>query len=188
MFLVESLKKTVAQVTGYGSPSRAELRDLIRPRKATAIRLPANGLVPNNPSLPLIVYRTPVRLLPTYDPAAIFEALFAKNGWTDSWRNGIYDYVHYHSGTHEVLGIARGTACVQFGGSKGRKLNIKAGDVVILPAGTGHRRLRASKDLLVVGAYSDGKYDECRPTKKNYERALISIPKVADPKRDPVYG
>src|SRR5262249_31852928 len=91
--------------------------------------------------------------------------------------------------THEVLGIARGAVRVQFGGRKGRKITLKAGDVVVLPAGTGHQRLGADKDLLVVGAYpSAGKYDECRSSKSEHERALIVIPKVPLPKKDPVYG
>ena len=79
------------------------------------------------------------------------EELF--DGWGDSWRNGIYDYAHYHSRIHEVLGVARGQARVRFGGAKGRALKLKAGDGVILPAGTGHELLSGSKDLLVIGAY-----------------------------------
>jgi uncharacterized protein YjlB len=68
-------------------------------------------------------------------------------------------------------------------------LNVKAGDVAILPAGTGHQCLKASKDFLVVGAYPpSGTYDECRGTRAEHERALKTIPKVARPKKDPVYG
>jgi uncharacterized protein YjlB len=69
------------------------------------------------------------------DPTAVFEELFESNGWGDSWRDGIYDYAHYRSRIHEVLGIARGTGKVQFGGPKGRTLLLKADDVAILPAG-----------------------------------------------------
>jgi uncharacterized protein YjlB len=56
----------------------------------------------------------------------------------------------YHN---EVLGVARGHGRVRSGGAKGRALMLKAGDVVILPAGTGHERLSGSKDLRVIGAY-----------------------------------
>jgi uncharacterized protein YjlB len=64
------------------------------------------GIIPNNPKLPLVLYRSPVRLLGKFDPAAVFEELFERNGWGDSWRNGIYDYAHYNSRIHEVLGVA----------------------------------------------------------------------------------
>ena len=55
------------------------------------------------------------------------------------WRNGIYPYVHYHSMIHEAMGMARGRAKVRFGGENGQEIEIVAGDVVILPAGTGHQ-------------------------------------------------
>jgi uncharacterized protein YjlB len=97
--------------------------------------------------------------------------------------------VHYHSSTHEVLGVARGEASVRFGGDHGKIFEVHAGDVVILPAGTGHQCIRASKDLLVVGAYpGTGSYDECTASPQERERALKSIPKVPLPDKDPVYG
>src|SRR6478735_5258500 len=109
-------------------------------------------------------------------------------GWGSSWRDGIYDYVHYHSRIHEVLGIARGSGRVQFGGPKGRTLVLKAGDVALLPAGTGHQCLKASGDFLVVGAYPpSGTYDECT-SHEDRKKALSVIPRVARPRKDPVYG
>jgi uncharacterized protein YjlB len=112
-----------------------------------------------------------VRFPKKLDPAAVFEELFESNGWGDSWRDGIYDYVHYHSRIHEVLGIARGEGKVQFGGSRGRTLKLKAGDVAVLPAGTGHQCLSASNGFLVIGAYPpSGTYDECTSS-EDHERA-----------------
>ena len=122
-------------------------------------------------------------------PQRCSKSCLRVTGGAISWRNGIYDYVHYHSGTHEVLGIARGHARVRFGGNSGKVVELQAGDVAILPAGTGHQSLNASKDLLVVGAYPrGGKYDECRGSRQEHERALKSIPKVPLPAEDPVYG
>ena len=87
-----------------------------------------------------------------------------------------------------MLGIARGTGRVQFGGPKGRTLILKAGDVVILPAGTGHQCLKASDNFLVVGAYPPtGTFDICT-TPKDRKKAMVTIPKVAHPRKDPVYG
>jgi uncharacterized protein YjlB len=117
----------------------------VRDRKPVTFRFRDDGATPNNPDLPLVIYRNAVVLDGSFDPAAVFEAIFAANHWCDSWRNGIYDFLHFHSMTHEVLGIARGAAKVRFGGAKGRVVNLKAGDVVVLPAGTGHCRVSATK-------------------------------------------
>jgi len=138
----------------------------------------------------MILYRSPVKLRHRFDMAAVFEELFGANGWKESWRDGMYDFLHFHMHSHEVLGIARGTVRAEFGGTKGKILSLKAGDVVILPAGTGHRRLKASKDLLLVGAYpaNSGKYDEPKPEDVVHKEALKSIARVRVPRADPVYG
>jgi uncharacterized protein YjlB len=189
MFILENLKRSLEQVTGRGKPSVRQIRQRVLRRRAKTFLFRDDGAIPNNPVLPLVLYRRAVRLERAGDPAAIFEQLFDRNGWGDSWRNGIYDYVHYHSRTHEVLGIARGRARVQFGGPEGEELDLAAGDVAILPAGTGHRSLMASPDFLVVGAYPpDGQYDEYRGSRDEHERALVSIPDTPLPDKDPVYG
>jgi uncharacterized protein YjlB len=161
MPLLESTKRIAERVTGWKRPAKPALAALIRERKPRVLCFKDDGVIPNNPKWPLVLYRTPIELPDDYDPAAVIEDVFAKNGWEDSWRDGIYDYVHYHPGIHEVVGIARGRVRVQFGGNKGRTLGLKAGDVAILPAGTGHRPVWATEDLLVVGAYPpSGRYDE----------------------------
>ena len=113
-----------------------------------------DGETPNNPRLPLVLYRGAVALEGS-DPAAAFERCFARHGWPDGWRNGIFAFHHFHSHTHETLGIARGRARVEFGGARGREVDLEAGDVAILPAGCGHRRVSSSADLLVVGNNSN---------------------------------
>ena len=148
-----------------------------------------DGMIPNNPTLPLVLHRGAIDLYGTPDPERLIEKTFAANGWGDMWRNGIYDYTHYHATVHEVLGVARGHARVRFGGDAGRELEIAAGDVAILPAGTGHQCLSASADLAVVGAYPPGaKMQVTRPTPDSHAKALKSIPQVGLPKTDPVMG
>jgi uncharacterized protein YjlB len=184
----EQATRIVEKITGWSRPSRDQLAGLIRQRKAHAFRFRDDGIIPNHPRWPLIVYRSVVRFPASLDPAAVLEDLFENNGWGNSWRDGIYDYVHYHSRIHEVLGIAGGAGKVQFGGKRGRTLRLKAGDVVVLPAGTGHQCLWASQDFLVIGAYPpSGHYDVCTSS-KDHERALRTIPKVARPGKDPIFG
>ena len=146
-----------------------------------------DGIVPNNP-MPFLVYKGAIDIANAH-PEKIIEGLFGANGWDDMWRNGVYDYLHYHATVHEVLGIARGHARIRFGGDAGKEFEISAGDVAILPAGTGHQCLSASEDFSVVGAYPPGaRMHVTRPTPENYAKALKTIPEVRLPKTDPVMG
>mgnify|MGYP002629751104 CR=1 FL=1 len=154
-----------------------------------AILFDDDGETPNNPSLPLLVYRGAVEVESATDPAALFENAFGAHGWGQGWRNGIHGFLHFHTRTHEVLGIARGRARVQFGGASGQELDVEAGDVVVLPAGTGHRRVSASADLLVVGAYPDnGGFDQRRPGEIDHASAVSAVAAVPLPRADPLYG
>ncbi|MGH6914567.1 MAG: cupin domain-containing protein, partial [Geminicoccales bacterium] len=121
-----------------------------------------DGSIPNNSKLPLMIYRSALRF-GEHDPAGVCEGVFAAHGWGDAWRNGIYDFPHYHSTAHEVLGIARGRARVRLGGERGIVVTVEAGDVIVIPAGVGHQNRGSSPDLLVVGAYPRGQsFDLCR--------------------------
>jgi uncharacterized protein YjlB len=146
-----------------------------------------DGLIPNS-RLPLLIYRNALR--PTGpDWARSFEKLFATHDWIDSWRDGIYDYHHYHSTAHEVLGIYRGFAVVQFGGDQGVTEDLREGDVVIIPAGVGHKRLSGASDLGVVGAYPSGQEpDLCYAKAEERPKALENLRRVSLPKADPVFG
>ena len=155
-----------------------------------ALRFSGDGAIPNNPHLPMLLYRGGIDLAGTPDPEARIEAVFVANGWgRNLWRNGIFPYPHYHSMIHEVLAIARGRATVRFGGSKGEEIEVVPGDVALLPAGTGHQLIKAANDLLVIGGYPQrGTYDLCRGSTADYERAATTIPRVPLPGSDPVYG
>ncbi|MGL9622368.1 cupin domain-containing protein [Bradyrhizobium sp. U531] len=188
MPILEDVKEYVQRATGAGRPGKKHAPDLARSRKPHTVRFKDDGLVPNHPRWPLVIYRSAVDLGKGRDPAAVMEDLLEANGWGDTWRDGIYDYMHYHSRIHEVLGIARGKGRLRFGGVKGRIFTLKAGDVAVLPAGTGHQCLSAEEDFLVVGAYPPvGTYDECTEV-EDRPKALKTIPRVPAPRKDPVYG
>ena len=188
MVLKDQIKNYARKIAEV-KPDAEALASMLRKPKPLKVRFSDDGIVPNHPRWPLIVYRDVVRLGGReFDPAVVIDAIFNNNGWGQSWRDTIYDFVHYHSQVHEVLGVARGNARVEFGGVKGQTLALKAGDVAVLPAGTGHRLIEASRNFLIVGAYPpDGTYDECTDS-RDRPAAAKRIAKVKRPKTDPVYG
>jgi len=151
-------------------------------------RLKGDGSFPNNEGLPLLVYQGALAL-PQSNPAAMVEDLFKANGWNGSWRNGIYEFHHYHSTAHEVLGVYGGFAKVQLGGENGITLTVRRGDVVIIPAGVAHKNLGAGSNFRVVGAYPLGQSpDMCYGKAGERPQADDHIAGVSLPRMDPVYG
>jgi uncharacterized protein YjlB len=146
-----------------------------------------DGAIPNSRH-PVLLYRKAVDL-ESGDPAASMEKHFAANDWTDSWRNGIYLFHHYHSTSHEVLGIYRGSAKVRLGGEHGQDFQVQAGDVIVIPAGVGHKNLEATQDLGVVGAYPGGReYDLLRGRPGERPQADKNIAAIPMPGEDPLFG
>ena len=143
-----------------------------------------DGTIPNS-RLPLLVYRDAVPA-----DAAGIERLFAANRWPPAWRAGVHPFHHFHSTAHEALGVARGEASVLFGGPGGTVLTVRAGDVVIVPAGVAHCNQGQSGDLLIVGAYPDNGPgpDLLRGKAAEHDAAQRAVGVVPLPAADPVEG
>jgi uncharacterized protein YjlB len=152
--------------------------------------LAASSGVANHPSWPLLVY--PGALSPsrdTEDLAVAFEALFTCNNWPAAWRDGVYSFHHFHCDAHEALGVYSGEVTVQFGGENGLVITAHAGDAIVLPAGTGHKKLGSHGALGIVGAYPAGQRpDMCRPAEARLVQYAVAIARVALPQSDPVCG
>jgi len=156
--------------------------------KPLAHLLAPDGAIPNHPRWPLLVYPGAV-VIAGPDPAAAFEELFTRNRWPAAWRNGIHPFHHYHSDGHEALGIYSGEVTVQFGGDAGITVTAKPGDVIVLPAGTGHKKLSSRGSLGVVGAYPEGSHpDTCMPPFARAAKNAAKVVQVPLPRCDPVFG
>lgn len=148
------------------------------------LRFADDGTIPNSP-LPVLVRRHAV----VAGDAGRLLTQFAANGWSNGWQAGIFDYHHFHSTAHEVLGIVSGSVRLRLGGPQGDIVDLEPGDVVVIPAGVGHRNEGCSDDLLVAGAYADGRdYDICTGTPEQHQQVRAAIREVPVPSTDPVDG
>lgn len=151
--------------------------------KIQALYFADDGSIPNNPKFPLLIYKN---VMEAEDEAA---QVLHHNHWSNAWRNGVFPYHHYHSNSHEVLAVDSGGALLQMGGEKGEQLEVQQGDVLILPAGTGHKLIKKQVDFSVIGAYPNGQdYDICYGKKEERPEKLNNINEVLTPGNDPVYG
>lgn len=144
-----------------------------------------DGIIPNN-HLPVILYR---KVTDDSDPSSWFEQTFRKNNWTNNWRDIVLPYDHFHSITHEVLGLGRGSVTLKIGGQNGMLIEAHAGDVIILPAGVGHFAFSQHTGYEFVGGYPNGNsWDLLTGLPQERERALKNLELVPLPQTDPVYG
>ena len=144
---------------------------------------PGDGPIPNHPRFPVLIYHG----VPVDD----IERVLADHRWGGAWTDGVFDFHHFHSTSHEVLAVVAGAATLELGGPQGRAFAVAAGDVVVLPAGTGHRRATARDGFTVVGAYPAGQedYDLLRgDDPAELEAARERIAALGPPPADPVGG
>jgi uncharacterized protein YjlB len=161
-----------------------EKQTIVKPEQFT---FKDDGVYPGS-VLPLLLYRTAI-MTEAEDPASIFERGFARNGWCNSWRNGVYSFAHYHSTSHEVLGVYCGLAKLRLGGEHGRTVEIRLGDVILIPAGVAHKNIGATPDFGVVGAYPDGRqWDLLRGLPGERPKSDCTIAALPIPDCDPIYG
>src|SRR3954470_4507102 len=146
---------------------------------------PPGDRIPNHPSFAVLVYHD-VEPAARGDADAV-RALFAEHGWRGAWVDGVFDFHHFHSTSHEALAVVAGAATIELGGPQGRAFDVSAGDVLVLPAGTGHRRATARNGFTVVGAYPAGQedYDLLREAD---DAARARIGALPAPPEDPVGG
>jgi len=172
---------------GTAGDLRAYVSETARPK---ALPLADDGSFPNNPRLPLLVYRHAFALPASGDRASVVEQVFHNHRWDQGcWRNGLYNYHHYHSTAHEVLGVYSGHGRIQFGGPQGVVVDTSLGDVMVVPAGVAHRKLGASANFAVVGCYPRGQdFDMNYGEPDERPEADRNIAAVPLPECDPVFG
>lgn len=147
-----------------------------------------DGQFPNNALLPLLVYPAVLRL-PKHAHGQAVEELFESNSWNNTWQDSVYDFHHYHSTAHEVLGIFRGSARIQFGGPSGVVMLLEKGDVVIIPAGVAHKAIDVYDHFTCVGSYPKGQeYDMNYGHNHERTQAIENIRNLPLPKADPIFG
>lgn len=139
--------------------------------------------IPNNARYALLLYKNVIKQKES--PLDILS----KNNWSNAWRGGIFPTHHYHSNTHEVLIVVSGKATVQLGGELGPHVDIQQGDVIIIPAGFGHKLVHSHHDFAVIGAYPNGNdYDFSTGKSDEWPQNLENIKNTNLPDTDPIYG
>ena len=144
-----------------------------------------DGDIPNN-ILPVVIYKNVLQHVVNKD----FEFIFCQNGWSNNWHDIILTEDHFHSNTHEVLGLKSGQARLMLGGKNGEIVNVETGDLIILPAGVGHYSVDNSVEYQFVGGYPNGADWNLKFSLKMEDRQTIlaEIATIPIPHKDPLFG
>ncbi|ETX30759.1 cupin domain-containing protein [Roseivivax isoporae] len=175
-------KKTVSRIRGGVRPARASAEAAVE-----TLWLSDDGGIPNNPDLPVVLIHG---ALDAEAGDAAIRALFEAQGWRGTWTWTVFDFHHYHPDAHEALAVARGWGDIQLGGPSGPVLHLRAGDAMVLPAGTGHCRIAQSEDFAVCGGYPPDHTDVglARADDPDQDRHRAQIARVSRPETDPLFG
>jgi len=159
--------------------------------QVTCHHIPSWNRVPNTSiqSKPLMVYHGAFNAT----AAELTRRLKSIGEVVPQWEYTMYSQTHFHSTTHEVLGVVAGRARLCFGGEEnpGRfEPTVQRGDLIIVPAGVGHRLLNDEGDVpfKMVGAYPPQKeWDMCYG-KPGEETKVQGIQNLEWFHQDPLYG
>ncbi|KAH7173166.1 uncharacterized protein B0J16DRAFT_418523 [Fusarium flagelliforme] len=150
--------------------------------------LPPTADAPNS-RLPILVYRNVLPLPRTEETATQF---LTTHRWEKRGSWGHIGIRHFHPNSHECYGIFKGTSTLLLGKirtGEGMEVKVKAGDVIILPAGTAHSSTQSSLDYKYIGVYPKGCPKWRNETGNRPSEDFLSvIQKVDLPEDDPVYG
>ncbi|KAJ6109336.1 hypothetical protein N7486_001570 [Penicillium sp. IBT 16267x] len=149
------------------------------------------GRIPNTSiqHKPLMIYHDAFNAT----PGELERRLQAVGVVKPQWTYTMYRETHFHSTTHEVLGVVAGCARLCFGGEENPERFepvVQRGDLIIVPAGVGHRLLadEGEEPFQMIGSYPHGKeWDMCYG-RAGEEGKVQSIQNVAWFNRDPLYG
>lgn len=158
-------------------------------KTTTALQFDAIDAIPNS-DRPLLALDSAIERLDA--TAAKVERRFAENGWQGTWTYTVFDYWHFHVEGHEVLACVAGQASIGFGGNDARggiAITMKPGDVVIVPAGVGHKRLEGTPNFQVTGAYPPGQNGRItRAGAMSVDDARHAVSRLSDPATHPLNG
>ena len=143
---------------------------------------------PNN-KLPALYYENVLESIlgESYSGQDVMR-LLQQNGYTNTWSNGILNQHHFHSIAHEALACTLGELRVQLGGEDEIILTVRKGDVLLLPAGTAHKKLEATEEHEIIGGYplNQPDYDFQYGDASDYEAIKEKVAQVELPHTDPI--
>ncbi|KAJ5167005.1 uncharacterized protein N7482_005786 [Penicillium canariense] len=159
--------------------------------KVTCRQIPAWRGIPNTSfqSKPLMIYHG------AFDatPVELERRLEAIGEVVPQWVYTMYSTTHFHSTTHEALGVVAGRARLCFGGEENPQRfepTVQRGDLIIIPAGVGHRLLEDQGDetFKMVGSYPRGKQWDMCYGEAGEEEKVNEIRNLPWFRHDPLYG